>query len=95
MGIIMERECHQTKPLVGRINKISGQVQGVGRMIEENRECPEILHTISAIHSALRSLEAKLLEDHVRHCVSDAATDPARLERRLEEIIALYKRRLA
>ncbi len=91
----MQRECNQTKPFLGRINKISGQVRGVGRMIEENRECPEILHTISAIHAALRSLEAKLLEDHVRHCVSDAATVPDRLEQRLEEIIALYKRRLA
>jgi CsoR family transcriptional regulator, copper-sensing transcriptional repressor len=91
----MQRDCHETKPLVGRINRIAGQVQGVGRMIEENRECPEILHTISSIHSALRSLEAKLLEDHVRHCVSDAATDSARLELRLEEIVALYKRRLA
>ena len=95
MGIFVQRECHQTKPLLGRVNKISGQVLGVGRMIEENRECPEILNTISAIHSALRSLEAKLLEDHVRHCVSDAASDPDRLEQRLEEIIALYKRRLA
>ena len=91
----MKRDCHDTKPLVGRINKIAGQVQGVGRMIEENRECPEILHTISAIHSALRSLEAKLLEDHVRHCVTDAATNPVLLEKRLEEIVALYKRRLA
>ena len=95
MGMVMKRDCHETKPLLGRINKISGQVQGVSRMIEEHRECPVILHTISAIHSALRSLEAKLLEDHVRHCVSDASNDPARLEQRLEEIIALYKRRLA
>ena len=40
-------------------------------------------------------LEARLLEDHVRHCVTDAANQPALLEQRLEEIIALYKRRLA
>lgn len=91
----MKRECHQSAPLLGRINKIVGQLQGVGRMIGDNRECPEILNTISAIHSALRGLEASLLEDHVRHCVTDAATDPDRLEQRLEEIIALYKRRLA
>ena len=91
----MQRDCHQTKPLSARIKKIAGQVQGVGRMIEENRECPEILHTISAIHSALRSLEALLLEDHVRHCVTDAATDSAMLNKRLDEIVALYKRRLA
>jgi DNA-binding FrmR family transcriptional regulator len=64
-------------------------------MIEQNRECPEILHTLSAVHSALRALEAKLLEDHVRHCVSEAASEPQNLEHRLEELIALYKRRLA
>lgn len=95
ISIYMQRDCQQTKPLSARIKKIVGQVQGVGRMIEENRECPEILHTISSIHSALRSLEAMLLEDHVRHCVTDAATNLALLEKRLEEIIALYKRRLA
>lgn len=91
----MERDCHQTAPLLARIKKITGQVQGVGRMIGDNRECPEILHTISSIHSALRGLEAQLLQDHVRHCVAEAAADPALLDRRLEEIIALYKRRLA
>ncbi|MCW1922101.1 metal-sensitive transcriptional regulator [Luteolibacter arcticus] len=91
----MERDCHQSKPLIGRVNRIVGQVQGVARMIEENRECPEILHTISAVHAALRGLEAKLLEDHVKHCVTDAAANPQQLDRRLEELVALYKRRLA
>ncbi len=91
----MNRDCHQVAPLRGRLNKIIGQLQGVGRMIEENRDCPEILHTLSAVHSALRGLEAKLVEDHVRHCVTEAAAEPGQLERRLEEMIALYKRRLA
>jgi DNA-binding FrmR family transcriptional regulator len=95
MGIFMERDCHQVAPLRGRLNKIIGQLQGVGRMIEENRDCPEILHTLSAVHSALRGLEAKLLEDHLRHCVCEAAAKPDQLERRLEEMIGLYKRRLA
>jgi len=95
MGICVKRDCCETAPLLGRVNKIVGQLQGVGRMISENRECPDILHTISAVHSALRGLEAKLLEDHVRHCVCDAAADPERLDQRLEELIALYKRRLA
>lgn len=91
----MERDCCQRKPLTGRVNRIVGQVQGIGRMIEENRDCPEILHTISAVHAALRGLEAALLEDHVRHCVAEAAADPEQLDHRLEELVALYKRRLA
>jgi DNA-binding FrmR family transcriptional regulator len=91
----MQRDCCQRKPLTGRVNRIVGQVQGIGRMIEENRDCPEILHTISAIHAALRGLEAALLEDHVRHCVAEAAADPKQLDHRLEELVTLYKRRLA
>lgn len=91
----MNRDCHQSAPLLTRVKKIAGQVEGIGRMIENNRECPDILHTITAVHSALRALEAKLLEDHVRHCVTDAASDPAQLNQRLDEIVALYKRRLA
>lgn len=95
MGILMKRDAKARAPLTNRVKRIVGQVQGVGRMIEEDRECPEVLNTISAVHSALRALEAKLLEDHVRHCVSDAAKDPKRLESRLEEMINLYKRRLS
>ena len=91
----MQRDCCQRKPLTGRVNRIVGQVQGIGRMIEENRDCPEILHTISAVHAALRGLEAALLEDHVRHCVAEAAADSKQLDRRLEELVTLYKRRLA
>jgi DNA-binding FrmR family transcriptional regulator len=89
----MQRDCCQRKPLTGRVNRIAGQVQGIGRMIEENRDC--LLHTISAVHAALRGLEAALLEDHVRHCVAEAAADPKEFDHRLEELVDLYKRRLA
>lgn len=95
MGINMHRDASSSAPLLTRVRKISGQVDGIGRMIENNRECPEILNTISAIHAALRALEAKLLEDHIRHCVHDSIADPKLLDQRLEELISLYKRRLA
>jgi DNA-binding FrmR family transcriptional regulator len=95
MGIYMHRNGSDKPPLLARVKKITGQTQGIARMIEEDRDCPEILNTITAVHSALRALEAKLLEDHVRHCVTDAAVDPRQLETRLEEIVTLYKRRLS
>lgn len=89
----MHRCLEDSAPLLARVKKIAGQVNGVGRMIEDNRDCPEILHTLGAVHAALRSLEARLLEDHVRHCVQDAASNPEQLEFRLTQLIALYKRR--
>jgi DNA-binding FrmR family transcriptional regulator len=95
MGIYMKRDEKSKSLLTNRVNRVAGQVQGIGRMIEEDRECPEVLNTISAVHSALRALEAKLLEDHVRHCVCDAAKDSEKLEERLEELIKLYRRRLS
>lgn len=91
----MKRGSNAKAPLANRVKRIAGQVEGIGRMIGEDRDCVEILNTISAVHSALRGLEAKLLEDHVCHCVHEAATDPALLEKRLEEVIGLYRRRLS
>ena len=64
-GMSVKRETEDQKPLLNRVRRIAGQVDGIGRMIEENRECPEVLNTIAAVHSALRGLETKLLEDHV------------------------------
>lgn len=42
-----------------------------------------------------KSLQALLLENHAGHCVREAAGDPSRLDRRLEEVVTLYKLRLA
>jgi len=91
----MKRDEAGRKPIISRVNRISGQMQGVAKMIEEDRDCTEVLNTISAIHAALRGLESMLLEDHVRHCVQAAAKDPKQLDKRLSEIVALYKRRLS
>ncbi|MES2997616.1 MAG: metal-sensitive transcriptional regulator [Verrucomicrobiota bacterium] len=91
----MQRTGEVVKPLADRVNRIAGQVKGVGAMIASGRDCPEILHTISAVHASLRSLEAKLLEDHVKHCVHEAAAHPRKFNQRLDELIALYKRRLS
>lgn len=95
MGIGMKRETKRKAPLTNRVKRIVGQVQGIGRMIEEDRDCVEILNTVSAVHAALRALEGKLLEDHVCHCVTEAAKDPAELERRMGELIKLYRRKLS
>jgi CsoR family transcriptional regulator, copper-sensing transcriptional repressor len=59
--------------LLKRVNRLEGQVRGVGRMIEEDRYCIDIVNQISAIQAAAREISLQLLEGHVRHCVTDAA----------------------
>lgn len=55
-----------------RINRIEGQVRGIGKMIESDRYCMDILTQLSAIRSALDATALQILEDHTRGCVSGA-----------------------
>ena len=69
-----------------RMNKISGQVNGINKMIDENRYCKDILIQIAAIESALKEVGYIILEDHLKTCVSDdiKANDYSSLEDALE-----------
>ena len=53
-----------------RLNRVSGQLGGVKRMIQERRYCPDILIQLKAIRSAVRTLEAEVLATHLEHCVN-------------------------
>ncbi|MFP3581336.1 metal-sensitive transcriptional regulator [Arthrobacter sp. SIMBA_036] len=59
--------------LLKRLSRIEGQVRGVSRMVEEEKYCIDILTQISAINAALHKVSLGLIEDHVSHCVVNAA----------------------
>ncbi|WP_304518857.1 metal-sensitive transcriptional regulator [Cellulomonas sp. ACRRI] len=56
-----------------RMRRIEGQARGVSKMVDEEQYCIDILTQISALTSALRAVATGLLDDHLRHCVLDAA----------------------
>ena len=60
------------KKVKARINRIAGQVNGVARMIDEDRYCLDILDQISAVRSALDSLGVELVTDHLETCLIGA-----------------------
>ncbi len=62
---------HKTS-LKRRVNRVTGQIQGVGKMIDEDRYCVDILVQISAARSALNQLAMQIVEDHTRGCVRRA-----------------------
>jgi len=62
----------ETMALAKRLNRIEGQVRGIGRMINDDRYCVDILTQVSAVQSALDALALKLLEHHLHGCVSHA-----------------------
>ena len=69
-----------------RINKISGQLNGVNKMIDENRYCGDVLIQIAAIESALKEVGYIILKDHLYTCVSEdiKTNDFASLEEAIE-----------
>lgn len=70
--------------LLARLRRIEGQVRGVGRMVEDDKYCIDILTQISAIISSTQSVGLLLLQDHIRGCVVDAR--PEDREDRLQEL---------
>ena len=58
-----------------RINRIEGQVRGIGKMIAEDRYCIDVLTQVSAVTRALQAVSLGLLEEHIEHCVVDAARE--------------------
>lgn len=76
-----------------RAKRIEGQVRGIERMIDEDQYCIDILTQISAATSALQGLALALLDDHMRHCVVQAArSDPQDLDTKLNEATAAITR---
>lgn len=58
-----------------RLRRIEGQVRGIQRMVEEDTYCIDVLTQVSAVTKALQTVSLGLLEDHVGHCVVDAARE--------------------
>ena len=67
-GYISEKDRY-----LARLKRIEGQARGIHRMIDEDTYCIDILTQISALTSALRNVGLGLLDDHMKHCVLDAA----------------------
>ncbi|GAB3758198.1 metal-sensitive transcriptional regulator [Yimella radicis] len=58
-----------------RLRRIEGQVRGIQRMVEDDTYCIDVLTQVSAITKALQAVSLGLLEDHIGHCVVDAARE--------------------
>ena len=55
-----------------RLKRIEGQARGIHRMVDEEQYCIDILTQISALTSALQGVAVGLLDEHLKHCVTDA-----------------------
>jgi DNA-binding FrmR family transcriptional regulator len=87
-------EAEAKTAVLRRLGRIGGQVRGLGRMVEEDRYCIDIVTQISAVRAALRRAEEEILRDHVAHCVERAIAsgDKKEQRRKISEIIDVLGR---
>jgi len=62
----------QTKAVLNRLSRAIGHLESVKRMVENGRDCTEVLVQLAAVRSALNSTAKVILKDHLEHCIADA-----------------------
>ena len=79
---------------IPRLNKVVGQLNGIKKMIEDRRYCPEIITQLKAVSSACQSLEIIMLQKHLESCVMEAfySKDKNAQAEKIQELTNLYKR---
>lgn len=96
----MEKECcgvrkkvrseEEKKAIISRLNRVTGQLNGIKKMIEEDRYCEDVLIQLSAADKSIKSLAAIVLENHMHSCLVEKVQggDTAVVD----EIVELFRR---
>src|SRR5207244_2185871 len=97
MSTHMEDEVGRAPPVSGdvltRLRRVEGQVRGIQRMLQEGRDCEDVLTQLTAVRAGLDQATLALLDMHVERCVLGGATaDPHQLQQiqRAMRLIARY-----
>lgn len=70
--IAHEHPHTQTKAVLNRLSRAVGHLESVKRMVEDGRDCSEVLVQLAAVRSAIGSTAKLILKDHIEHCIVDA-----------------------
>ena len=72
------------------LRRIEGQVRGVQQMIDDKRYCMDIVNQVKAIKSALSRVESKVLEKHLRSCVTQVL-NKKEMEEKITELVKVFR----
>ena len=75
-----------------RLNRISGQIEGIKKMIEEGRYCPEIISQLRAVRSAVKAVESNILQKHLQNCVAQSFASAEDKDKKIAELKMLFDR---
>ena len=92
--IIRHTHTHtKTKAVLNRMARLIGHLESTKRMIEDGRDCSEVLIQLSAVDAAIKAVGRIILKDHIEHCIVDAVKtgDTAAIEQLNEAIDRFIK----
>ena len=81
----------EKRALQVRLRKIAGQVAAIERMVEEDRDCPDVLTQVVSVRKALKSFAEVVIHQHTHECIAHAA-DPKEGQRKLRELLTVLER---
>lgn len=64
-----------SKAVINRLSRLIGHLESVKKMVEDGRDCSEVLVQLAAVKSAINNVSKVILQDHIRHCIVDAVED--------------------
>ena len=64
-----------SKAVLNRLSRLIGHLESVKKMVEDGRDCSEVLVQLAAVKSAINNVSKVILKDHIRHCIVDAVED--------------------
>ena len=84
----------QRKNVETRLNRVGGQINGIRRMIEEDRYCVDVLTQTAAVTAAIRTIERIVMKNHLNTCVADAmrSEDVEEQREKVDEVMTLIGR---
>ncbi len=85
-----ERTGSEKKLLLNRIKRIEGQIRGIGRMIEEDSYCTDVITQITAANAALDALNREILSNHIKTCVENDIKEGK--ESTVDELLDILKK---
>ena len=62
----------ETKNVLNRLSRAAGHLEAIKKMVEEGRDCGDVLIQLAAVRSAINSIGKIVLADHMEHCIADA-----------------------
>ena len=80
------------KKLIDRLNRIEGQVRGIRKMVEDDRDCMDVIKQVAAATGAIRGVGMVVLEDHLKGCVSDALRSDKDNNALIEQVITIFNK---